>query len=65
MFNIIYCFICYLINMTEHGIVFIQLLLEFCHIHFIINLKPNSFEQTNEIVLLFFFKKLKNIVLQR
>ena len=33
--------------------VFIQLLLEFYHIHFIRNLKPNNFEQTNKIVLLF------------
>ena len=41
------------------GSVFIQLLLEFYHIHFIKNLKPNNFEQTNKIVLLFFFKKSK------
>ena len=34
-------------------IVFIQLLLEFYHIHFIMNLKPNNFEQTNKIMLLF------------
>ena len=41
------------------GSVFIQLLLEFYHIHFIKTLKPNNFEQTNKIVLLFFFKKKK------
>ena len=35
------------------GIVLIQLLLEFYHIHFIMNLKPNNFEQTNKIMLLF------------
>ena len=35
------------------GIVFIQLLLEFYHILFIMNLKPNNFEQTSKIVLLF------------
>ena len=39
------------------GIVFIQLLLEFYHIHYSLNLKPNNFEQTNIIVLLF-LKKL-------
>ena len=55
---IIYVTIKYLQNM---GIVFIQLLLELYHIHFIMNLKPNSFEQTNKIVLLF----LKSYVLQR
>ena len=38
------------------GSVFIQLLLEFYHIHFIKNLKTNNFEQTNKIVLLFFLK---------
>ena len=32
-------------------IVFIQLLLEFYHIHFIMNLKPNNFEQTNKIIM--------------
>ena len=36
-------------------IVFIQLLLEFYHILFIVNLKPNNFEQTNKS----YFKKLK------
>ena len=35
------------------GIVFIQLVLQFYHIHLIMNLKPNDFEQTNKIVLLF------------
>ena len=35
------------------GSVFRQLLLEFYYIHFIKNLKPNNFEQTNKIVLLF------------
>ena len=40
------------------GSVFIQLLLEFYHINFIKNLKPNNFEQTNKITLLF-LKKLK------
>ena len=35
------------------GIAFIQLLLEFYHIYFIMKLKPNNFEQTNKIVLLF------------
>ena len=38
------------------GIVFIQLLLEFYHIHFIMNLKPNKFKQTNKIVLLYLKK---------
>ena len=50
------------------GIVFIQLLLECYHIHSIMNFKPNNFEQTNKITLLFFFyKKLKKkqYVLQR
>ena len=48
------------------GIVFIQLLLEICRIHFSMNLKPNNFEQANEIVFLF-LKKLKknNYFLQR
>ena len=35
------------------GIVFVQLLLELYHIHFIMKLKPNNFEQTNKIILLF------------
>ena len=35
------------------GVVFIQLLLEFFHNHFLWNLKPTSFEQTNTIILLF------------
>ena len=35
------------------GSVFIQLLLEFYHIHFIKNLKTNNVEQTNKYVLLF------------
>ena len=35
------------------GSVLIQLLLEFYHIQFIKNLKPNNFELTNKIVLLF------------
>ena len=39
------------LKLTEH--VFIQLLLEFYHIHFIMNLKPNNFEQTNRIVSFF------------
>ena len=34
-------------------IVFVQLLLEFYHIHCNMNLKPNNFEQTNKIMLLF------------
>ena len=34
------------------GIIFIQLLLELYHIHFIINLKSYNFEQTNKIMLL-------------
>ena len=34
------------------GIIFIQLLLEFYRIRFIMNLKPNSFEQTNKTMLL-------------
>ena len=38
------------------GSAFIQLLLEFYHIHFIKNLKPNYFEQTNKIMLLFYKK---------
>ena len=37
------------------GIVLIQLLLEFYYIHFIMNLKPNKFEQTYKIGLLFIF----------
>ena len=40
------------------GLVFIQLLLEF-YIYFIMNLKPNNFEQPNKIMLLFFKKKVK------
>ena len=44
------------------GIVFIQLLLEICRIHFSMNLKPNNFEQANEIVFLF-LKKLKKIII--
>ena len=55
---------CYLKKMTENEIFFIQLLLEFYHVHFIMNSKPNNFEQTNKIVLLF-FKKLTKNVLQR
>ena len=39
------------------GSVFIQLLLEFYHIHFIKNLKPNNFEQTNKTSC--YFKKVK------
>ena len=35
------------------GIVFIQLLFELYHIHFIMNSKPNHLKQTNKIVLLF------------
>ena len=31
------------------GIIFIQLLLEFYHINFIMNVKPKIFEQTNKI----------------
>ena len=46
------------------GSVFIQLLLEFYRIHFIKNLKPNNFEQTNKIVLLFLKKLKKHYVLQ-
>ena len=38
------------------GCVFVQLLLEFYHINFIKNLKPNNFEQTNRVVI---FKKSK------
>ena len=45
------------------GSVFIQLLLEFYHIHFIKNLKPNDFEQTNIFVLLFFFLKIKKSIM--
>ena len=41
--------------------VFIQLLLECYHIHFIKNLKPNKFEQINKIVLL--FKKVKKNIM--
>ena len=44
------------------GSVFIQLLLEFYHINFIKNLKPNNFEQTNKILLLFLKKIKKNIL---
>ena len=43
------------------GIVFIQLLLEFYHIHFIMNLKLNNFEQTNKIMLKFFLKIKKTL----
>ena len=45
------------------GSVFIQLLLEFYHIHFIKNLKPNNFEQTNKIVLLFLKKVKKKTIM--
>ena len=47
------------------GSVFIQLLLEFYHIHYIKNLKPINYEQTNKIVLLFLKKLRKHYVLQR
>ena len=42
------------------GSVFIQLLLEYYHIHFIKNLKPNNFEQTNKS---FYFKKIKKNIM--
>ena len=41
------------------GIVFIQLLLEFYHIHFIMNLKPNNFKKIKPSCYL---KKVKNIM---
>ena len=40
-------------NWQDMGSAFIQLLLDFYHIDFIKNLKPNNFEQTNTIVMLF------------
>ena len=52
----LYHHICYLKNLQNMEIVFVQLLLELYHIHFIMNLKPNNFEQTNKIILLFFKK---------
>ena len=52
-------------NWQDMGIVFIQLLLEFYHIHFTMNLKPNNFEQTNKTCC-YFLKVKKNLyVLQR
>ena len=51
-------------NGQNMGIIFIQLLLEFYHTHFIMNLKPKNFEQTNKIVC-FFFKVNEHYVLQR
>ena len=47
------------------GSVFIQLLLEFYHIHFIKNLKPNNFEQTNKKKAVILKKLKKHYVLQR
>ena len=44
------------------GIVFIQLLLEFYHTHFIMNLKTNNFEQTSKTCCYFFKKVKKNIM---
>ena len=40
------------IDRTLELIVFTQLLLEFYHIHFFLNLKPKNFEHTNKIMLL-------------
>ena len=45
------------------GSVFIQLLLELYHIHFIKNLKPNNFDQTNKTVLLYWKKKFKKPIM--
>ena len=50
-YHMFYIIVYVTLKITEQ--VFIQLLLEFYHIHFIMILKPNNFDQTNTIVLLF------------
>ena len=52
-YHMFYIIVYVTLKLTCMGSVFIQLLLEFYHINFIKNLKPNNFEQTNKIVFLF------------